>query len=135
MNLFDQPLCTYVRMTAAVAIFGMTPQLAIAQTPHPSIREVARKEVTRMAAADARASVLPPNYPRIFAGPVPTSRLGRRVVAGTAGAAGGFLAGTLIGLGVARANGCSGECSLRGFVVGAPIGAISGAITGALLTR
>jgi hypothetical protein len=52
-----------------------------------------------------------------------------------AGAVGGFFAGTLIGLGVARANGCTGECSLRGFVVGAPIGALSGAISGALLTR
>ena len=61
MNLFDQPLCTYVRMTAAVAILGVTPPLATAQTPHPSIREVARKEVRRMAAADARASVLPPS--------------------------------------------------------------------------
>ena len=135
MNLFNQPLRAYIRMTAAVAILGMTPPPATAQTPHPSIREAARKEAARMAAADARASVLPPNYPRTFAGPVPTSRLGRRVVAGTAGAVGGFLAGTLIGLGVARANGCTGDCSLTAFVVGAPIGAVSGAITGALLTR
>ena len=135
MNLFNQPLRAYIRMTAAVAIFGMTSQLAVAQTPHPSIREVARKEVARMAAADARALVLPPNYPRTFAGPVPTSRLGRQVVAGTAGAVGGFFAGMLIGTGVARANGCTGECSLTGLFIGAPIGAVSGAITGALLTR
>jgi len=38
MNLFNQPLCAYIRMTAAVAIFGMTPQLATAQGAQPAIQ-------------------------------------------------------------------------------------------------
>jgi hypothetical protein len=136
MNLFDQPLRAYIRMTAAVAIFGMTPQLATAQTPHPSIREVARKEVTRMAAASSAAIVPhPPNYPQGFRPPMPNTPAGRRAAAITLGAVGGLVAGAMIGAGI----GCihyhyAEECALGG-LAGAPIGAAAGAITVVLVTR
>ncbi len=137
MNLFDQPLRAYIRMTAAVAIFAMTPQLATAQTPHPSIREIARKEVTRIAAADAMAAIVPhpPNYPQGFRPPMPTTKVGRRAAAITLGAVGGLVAGAMIGAGI----GCihyhyAEECALAG-LAGAPTGAAAGAITVVLVTR
>ena len=137
MNLFNQPLCTYIRMTAAVVILGMTPPLATAQTPHPSIREAARKEVTRMAAADANAAIVPhpPNYPQGFRPPMPTTKAGRRAAAVTLGAVGGLVAGAMIGAGIGCAYSHDAEdCVLAG-VAGAPIGAAAGAMTVVLVTR
>src|SRR5258706_8533241 len=116
-----------------VVVGGAT--AAAAEPSRPTVRETARKEVVRLVAAEASASVLPPNYPRTFAGPVPASRFGRQIVAGTAGAAGGLVAGALLGAAVANVNGCPGECGLRGMLIGAPIGAVAGGITVAILTR
>ena len=138
MNLFNQPLCAYIRMTAAaVAIFGMTPQLATAQTPHPSIREVARKEVTRMAAASSAAAIVPhpPNYPQGFRPPMPTTKAGKRAAAVTLGAVGGLVAGAMIGAGIGCVQSHNAEdCALAG-LAGAPIGAAAGAVTVVLVTR
>jgi hypothetical protein len=83
------------------------------ESAHVSIAESGRKEVARLAAAELNRSVLPPNYPRSFAGPSPSSRFGRQIVAGTAGAVGGSLAGALIGGAIANAGSCFGEdCAL-----------------------
>jgi hypothetical protein len=130
--MFNQPLFSCLR---AAAIVTCVATAAAAQPSKPSIRESARKEVVRLVAAEASGSMLPPNYPRTFAGPVPTSRFGRQIVAGTAGAVGGLFAGALVGGGL-TSIGCGGEdCALSGIVIGAPIGAAAGAVIGALLVR
>jgi hypothetical protein len=109
---------------------------AYAETRPVSIAESGRREVARLAAAEASRTVLPPNYPRSFAGPSPSSHFGRQIVAGTAGAVGGLFAGAWIGGAIANAGECRGEdCFLGGIMIGAPIGAIAGAIAGAVLAR
>jgi hypothetical protein len=130
--MFNQPLFSCLRAALIVVCIATA---AAAEPSRPSIRESARKEVVRLVAAEASASVLPPNYPRTFAGPVPKSRFGRRIVTGTAGAVGGLFAGALLGTGIARVSGCPYECALSGMLVGAPVGMVAGAITAVVLTH
>ena len=133
-------LCVVLNGTAAYAEAGgpgvtsgnASPR---AESRHVSIAQTGRTEVARLA-ADLNRSVLPPNYPQSFAGPSPSSRFGRQIVSGTAGAVGGLFAGAWIGGAIANAGECRGEyCSLGGIMIGAPIGAIAGAIAGAVLAR
>ena len=130
--MFNQPLFSCLRAALIVVCIATA---AAAEPSRPSIRESARRNMVRLVAAEASASVLPPNYPRTFAGPIPTSRFGRQLVTGTAGAVGGFFAGTLLGAAIANVNGCPGECALRGVLIGAPIGLATGAITAVVLTH
>src|SRR4051812_29360833 len=99
MNLFNQPLRLYIRMTAVVAMFGMTPPLATAQTPHLSIREVARKEAARMVTADSKSARVPRTGP--YPPPLRLSTLntntGRRAALVTLGALGGLVGGFMAG--------------------------------------
>jgi hypothetical protein len=133
--LFSRPCAVMFSCLRAAAIVACVATAAAAEPSKPSIRESGRKEVVRLVAAEAGASMLPPNYPRTFARPVPTSRFGRQIVAGTAGAVGGLFAGALVGGGL-TSIGCRGEdCALPGIVIGAPIGAAAGAVIGALLAR
>ena len=134
-------LCVMFNGTAAFAEAGgpgVTGGNALprAESRYVSILERGRQEVARLAADDLNRSVLPPNYPRSFAGPSPSSHFGRQIVAGTAGGVGGLFAGAWIGGAIANAGECRGEdCFLGGIMIGAPIGAIAGAIAGAVLAR
>lgn len=122
-------------VTAAYASGDARVPVQVKQHPHPSIAESGRLEVARLAGFDANRSVLPPNYPQSFAGPIPVSRFGRKIVAGTAFAIGGSLAGALAGVAIANAGGCRGECSMTGLAIGIPVGAISAAVAGIALTN
>ena len=135
MSLFNQPLRVYIRTTAVVAIFSVAPHLAVAQTPHPSIRETARKEAARMVRSDSKSAAVSraANYPPLGRPSTLNTNTGRRATLITLGALGGLLAGYKIG----SAIGCihDGEdCELTG-LVSAPVGAIAAGITVAVLTR
>jgi|SRR6185295_1495566 len=136
MNLFNQPLRAYIRMTAAVVIFGVTPQLAAAQAPHPSIREVARTEVTRMVAADSKAAIVPhpPNYPQTFGPPIPNTKAGRRAVLVTLGSLGGLIGGGMLAATISCSANPGEDCGLAA-LAGAPVGAVAAGLTVAILTR
>jgi hypothetical protein len=136
MNVFRQPAIALCLATL-VLVFLIGNGTLRAESRAPSIAESGRTQVARLVHAEAVSSVVPPNYPQSFAGPVPTSKLGRQIVGGTAGGIGGLFAGVLIGVGVERASGCAGQedCGLRGLMIGAPVGAIAGAIAGATLAK
>jgi hypothetical protein len=135
MALFIQPVRAYIRATALVVMCSITPHAAAAGAPQPSIRELARNEVTRMVAAGSRASTVPypPNYPQTFRPLMPSTKAGRRVAFVTLGAVGGLIAGAMIGAGIGCIHPVE-DCALTG-LVGAPIGAAAGAVTVVVLTR
>ena len=133
MNLFDQPLRVYVRMTAIVLIVAITPRLATAEPRRPSIRETARKEVARIVAADPIVLRSAARHPQSFGSFRAKVNTGRRATLITLGMLGGLVGGYYVG----AALGCihsGNECGLTG-LIGAPIGAVAGGITVAVLTR
>jgi hypothetical protein len=136
MRLFNQPFRAYIRATAVVVMCSITPHVAAAATPQPSIREAARKEVTRMVAADSRSAgaPYPPNYPQKFRPPMPNTRAGRRAVLVTLGAVGGLIAGGVLAGTISCSVNAVEDCGLAS-LAGAPIGAAAAGVTVAILTR
>jgi hypothetical protein len=112
---------------AVVLLVLLTPTLALAKEPAPSLRRSIEN-------VDFQGLGLPVRPPRASAQrqtPV-QGKTQRRIVYGIAGAVVGSLAGALIGGSLNRNCGCD-DPGLTGVVIGLPIGAIAGAVMGVIV--
>jgi hypothetical protein len=136
MTLFNQPLRAYIRTTVIVVTLGLAPQLAIAGTPHPSIREVARKEAVRMVTADSKSATVSRTgtYPPPLRLSTLNTNTSRRAYLVTLGALGGLVGGFMAGSAISCGRQGGEDCALGG-VLAAPFGAAAAGISVAVLTR
>ena len=85
--MLNQPFPTFLCICTLV---GSLAAPAAADSRRPSLRESARTEAVRIAVADAKMTVVPPNYPQGLRPRLPKTREGRRAVLITLAGLGGL---------------------------------------------